>query len=69
MFASVSSMKSDLEALAGTASKIEDVAREALHYLERENVAFAVLALRLGEDHVRRLTDEYRALLRRASAM
>jgi hypothetical protein len=57
--------KSDFEAIAVAVSKINDATREAVHFIERDNVPFAVAALRLGDEQLRELVDRYHDLVHR----
>lgn len=56
-------VKSDLEAVAASISKLNQATIEAMHFVERGNIAFAAAAIRLGEQHLKALVDEYAALL------
>jgi hypothetical protein len=59
--------KTDLDVMVATISKINDATLEALHFAERDNVPFALGALRLGEQHLRELVEDYKSLLKRLS--
>ena len=58
-------LRAELEALAVSAAKIEATARPVQHYVETDNVGFATLAMRMGEQSLDELVERYRVLLRR----